>query len=111
MQGYCLDSALAGNKIPGYKLVEGRSNRKFTDADAVKDKLLAEGYKEADILRPQELVTLGDLEKKIVGKKQFGILLKDFVVKPPGKPALVPETDNRPEWRSLEVRILKIWRI
>lgn len=102
IQDYALQQLRAGQKIPGWKLVEGRSNRKITDADAVKTKLLAEGYKEGDILKPQELVTLGDLEKKVLGKKQFAALLKDYVIKPPGKPTLAPETDKRPEYNSLE---------
>lgn len=102
IRDYALEQAKAGNKVPQWKIVEGRSNRKITDAAAVKDKLLAAGYPETDILKPQELVALGDLEKKVLGKKLFAELLSDYVIKPPGKPTLVPETDKRPEMNSLE---------
>ncbi|MDN6029668.1 MAG: DUF2800 domain-containing protein, partial [Lactococcus plantarum] len=55
------------------------------------------GY--AEIYKPQELITLTNLEK-LVGKKKFGDLLNDIIVKPEGKPTLVVETDKRPEISS-----------
>lgn len=102
IQAFAFDQAVAGNKVPQWKLVEGRSNRSFTDKDAVKTKLLAAGYGEEKILKPQELVALGELETKVLGKKAFKELLGDLVIKPPGKPTLAPETDNRPELNSIE---------
>lgn len=102
IQDYAVDQLKAGQKVPGWKLVEGRSNRKFTDTEAVKKALLAAGCKKADILRPQELITLGDVERKLLGKKRFAEVLGDLVVKPQGKPTLAPETDNRPPYNSLE---------
>lgn len=102
IQDFATEQLKAGQKVPGWKLVEGRSNRKFTDPDAVQKTLIDAGYKKQDILRPQELITLGDIEKKILGKKLFGELLADLVIKPPGKPTLAPETDKRPPYNSLE---------
>lgn len=99
---YAFEAAKSGQHIPGWKLVEGRSNRYFTDKEAAKVKLLEAGFAADKILKPQELVALGDLEKTIVGKKQFETLLGDLVAKPPGKPVLVPETDKRPELNSVD---------
>lgn len=108
VQDFATDMIKAGARVPGWKLVEGRSNRKFTDAEAVKIKLLSVGYNEEDILKPQELITLGDVEKKLLGKKQFAEVLGDLVIKPQGKPTLAPETDNRPPYNSLEADFANI---
>jgi len=102
VQEYAFNQALNGNPIPQWKLISGKSNRAFTDTDAVKAKLLEAGYEETKIFKPQVLVALGELEKKILGKKIFNELLGELVVKPPGKPSLVPETDPRPELNSVE---------
>jgi hypothetical protein len=86
-----------GAHWPGWKLVEGRSNRKYTDEDAVADTLKGEGYKDKDIY---EKVLKGITKmEKLLGKKKFTELLTDaeLVIKPPGKPTLVPESDKRPE--------------
>lgn len=101
LEEYAFEQALKGEKIPQWKLVEGRSNRAITDKEAAKVVLLKAGYEEEQILKPQELLGISDLERRI-GKKEFGALLGDLVVKPPGKPVLVPETDRRPELNSIE---------
>lgn len=81
-----------GVKIPGFKVVEGRSTRKITDDAELAKRLEAEGYD------PYKKVmkTLTELEKT-VGKKRFAELADGLIVKPPGKPTLVEETDKRPE--------------
>src|SRR5690606_2558332 len=83
---------LHGVKIPGFKVVEGRSTRKITDDAELAKRLEAEGYD------PYKKVmkTLTELEKT-VGKKRFAELADGLIVKPPGKPTLVEETDKRPE--------------
>ena len=81
-----------GVPVEGYKVVEGRSKRIFTDTKAVVSAAEAEGY--TDIYK-QELLTLTEFEK-IMGKKKFAEVLGEYVVKPPGKLALVPESDPRP---------------
>lgn len=86
-----------GKKIEGWKLVEGRSNRKYIDESKVLEKLKG-NYKD-DVIAPRKLIGITAMEKTI-GKKQFTNLLADFVVKPPGKPTLVPETDKRAELNS-----------
>lgn len=86
-----------GKKWPGWKLVEGRSVRRYTDEKAVADTLLQAGYKENDIYK-KALKGITEMEK-FLGKKKFAELLTaaELVIKPPGKPALVPESDKRPE--------------
>ena len=81
-----------GVPVEGYKVVEGRSKRIFTDTKAVVSAAEAEGY--TDIYN-QELLTLTEFEK-MMGKKKFAEVLGEYVVKPPGKLALVPESDPRP---------------
>ena len=80
-----------GVPIPGYKVVEGRSKRVFTDTKAVVDAAVANGYTD---LYKQQLITLTEFEK-MMGKKKFNELLGKFVTKPPGKLSLVPESDPR----------------
>jgi hypothetical protein len=81
-----------GVPIEGYKVVEGRSKRMFTDTKAVVEKAVANGYTD---LYKKELISLSEFEK-MMGKKKFAELLGDYVVKPPGKLALVPDSDPRP---------------
>jgi hypothetical protein len=101
IQTYALEQARDhGKKWPGWKLVEGRSNRKYVDGDAVAGALREAGYDEETIF---EKVLLGITKmEKALGKKKFAELLEDadLVVKPPGRPTLVPESDKRPEINS-----------
>lgn len=78
--------------VPGYKVVEGRSKRVFTDTKAVVETAVQNGYTD---LYKQTLITLTEFEK-MMGKKTFNELLGEYVVKPPGKLALVPIDDPRP---------------
>lgn len=83
-----------GTKIPGYKVVEGRSQRVITNPDAIKEILRTAGFAEDDYLKPKELLGITTLEKNI-GKKLFNELCKDYIVKPNGKPTVVEESDKR----------------
>jgi len=89
---YALDQALAGVKFPGFKLVAGRSNRKYADEAAVARVISEAGYDPYD----KKLFGITEMTKR-VGKKRFEELLKDLLIKPEGKPVLVPATDTRPE--------------
>ena len=80
-----------GVTIPGYKVVEGRSKRVFTDTKAVVDTAVANGYTD---LYKQQLISLTEFEK-MMGKKKFKELLGVYVTKPQGKLTLVPEDDPR----------------
>lgn len=89
---FALQQALSGVKYVGFKVVEGRSNRKYTDEAAVADTVSKAGYD------PYEPKLLGiTAMEKLLGKKQFAKLLSGLVEKPQGKPALVPESDKRQE--------------
>lgn len=99
IEDYTLQQALAGTNYPGFKIVEGRSVRKISDPVAVQNLLTANGYDEADYLKPAELRTITDLEK-LIGKKKFGTLCADYITKPQGKPTLVPESDKRPAFNA-----------
>lgn len=93
---YALKAATSGEvTFPGYEVVEGRSNRKYTDEDAIAAALRKAGYKVADIYKPRELLGLTAMEK-LVGKKRFGELAGAYITKPAGDPTLVPESDSRP---------------
>ena len=97
---YAFDQALNhGVHYDGWKLVEGRSNRKYADEAKVVEILSAAGY--TDIYKPQELQGITAMEK-LVGKKKFGELLAGQIIKPEGKPVLVPESDKRPELNAVE---------
>jgi len=98
---YALEEALKGVKFPGWKLVEGRSNRKITDEAALAAILIKEGYQEEQIYKPKMLENITTLEK-LVGKKKFAELAGNLIEKPPGKPTLVTEDDKRPELDSAE---------
>lgn len=91
IKDYALVQAQAGTHFEGWKIVEGRSNRKFTDEAAVATAVTEAGFD------PYEKKLLGiTAMSNLLGKKQFDELLGGLVYKPPGKPALVPESDKRP---------------
>lgn len=92
-----------GKKFRGWKLVEGRSVRKYADEEAVAKTLLEAGYKEEQIYE-KKLWGITAMEK-LLGKTKFGELLKGLVVKPAGKPTLVPESDKRPEINSITAAV------
>jgi hypothetical protein len=94
---YATQQIRNGHDIPGYKLVEGRSNRIITDKEKAATILTEAGYE--DIYKPQDLLPITKLEKA-VGKDEFGTLLADLIEKPAGKPALVTEDDKRPALNS-----------
>jgi hypothetical protein len=95
------EAVLNGKKWPDHKLVEGRSNRIYSDEAAVAEKLIAAGFKEEIIYAPKELLGITAMEKSIT-KKVFEAQLAELIVKPAGKPALVPLDDKRPEMNSIE---------
>lgn len=96
-----LTKALEGTEIPGFKLVEGRSNRQITDEAALAE-ILAQNISEPEkIFKPRTLETITALEK-LFGKNRFAELAADYIIKPPGKPTLVPISDKRPALNSPE---------
>lgn len=94
IQETALKECLAGNTVPGWKAVEGRGSREWTDMDQAFAKLKDSGVPE-ELLWERKALTLAQVEKTI-GKKAFEAAVGDMVVKKPGKPALVDESDKRP---------------
>lgn len=94
LENASLNEIVAGGEVPGWKAVEGRSNRKLSDADAAFAELMDAGYEEA-VLYKREPVALGELEKMLSKEHKQSILSK-YIVKPQGKPTLAPEDDARP---------------
>lgn len=91
---------LAGQPVEGWKMVEGRSNRRFADELKVVDAMTAAGYDES-LLYERKLITLTQMEKDF-GKKAVAETLGELIVKPQGKPTLAPAKDKRPEFRPEE---------
>jgi len=89
-----------GGKIPGYKLVAGRSNRRWTDEARVAEVLKQDGFNDDDIWT-KKLLGITDAEK-LVGKKHR---VFELAQKAEGKPTLVPESDPRAEWHSAEATL------
>lgn len=93
LKEYALNTCLAGGSIPGYKAVEGRGLREWTDTDAALAALRTRGVPEA-MLYKREPVSVAGLEK-LLGKSDFAKTADGLVTKRPGKPTLVPESDPR----------------
>lgn len=92
IQEYALAMALAGKEWSGFKLVEGRSVRKYADEDAVVRAANSAGYH--DIYK-KALISITEMER-LMGKAEFAKVLGALITKPQGKPTLVPDTDKRP---------------
>lgn len=89
---YALQEAVAGRTWTNFKLVEGRSIRKYTNEKTVAERALAAGYEPYT----QKVLGVTELQKQM-GKKKFEEILGELVIKPPGKPVLVRRDDKRPE--------------
>ena len=88
---YALQQAISGKEWNGWKLVEGRSNRKYTNETAVADAVSSAGFD------PYDHKVLGvTAMQKLLGKSRFDELIAAYIEKPQGKPTLVPESDKRP---------------
>ena len=91
IKDYALQAAVSGKEWNGWKLVEGRSNRRYIDEDAVAEAVTQAGFD------PYERKLLGiTAMTSVLGKKRFEEILGGLVEKPQGKPTLVPESDKRP---------------
>ena len=95
IKDYALSQALTGVRYPGFKIAEGRSNRRYSNPEAVAEIVKKAGYD------PYEKKLLGiTAMQRQLGKKQFDQLLRGYIEKPQGKPVLAPETDTRPEYNT-----------
>ena len=99
IRAYAQDAAVNhGKQWRGYKVVEGRSIRKYTDETAVIEAASAAGYH--DIFR-RTLLPITEMEK-FMGRQNFTKILGGLVAKPAGKPTLVPISDKRPPIPSVQ---------
>jgi hypothetical protein len=96
IKAYALQAAISGKHWSGYKLVEGRATRKYTDDRAVAATVMAAGFD------PYEKKLLGiTAMTSLLCKKTFNDLLGSLIAKPQGKPTLVPESDSRPAMTTI----------
>lgn len=96
LEDYALKTIVAGGEIPGWKTVEGRSNRAFTDTEAAIQAAVQAGYDEA-LFYERKPVTLTAAEQ-IIEKDTWNKVIVPFITKPPGKPTLAPADDKRPAY-------------
>lgn len=99
LKEYALSEALKGEKIPGLKVVEGRSVRKWKDQKKAFKHAIEMGVSEDDLYQKKPLSP--PQVEKLIGSKKFDEMAQ-FVVKPTGKPTLVDETDKRKEYTKLQ---------
>lgn len=97
IKDYALQAAVSGKHWNGWKLVEGRSNRRYTDEALVAEAVSAVGFD------PYEHKVLGiTAMTSLIGKKRFTEILGSYIEKPQGKPTLVPESDKRPAMNTAQ---------
>lgn len=97
LKEYALHEAIGGTKFPGFKVVEGRSNRRYSDEEQAIAAVSKAGFD------PFEHKILGiTAMTKLLGKKRFEEILGTLVIKPQGKPVLAPESDKRPEMHNID---------
>lgn len=100
LEEYAQQALLEGRTLPGWKLVQGRSTRKWTDQDAAFRQMQADGIDEA-MLYTRTPITL-TVAEKMIGKKRFAETMSAFITKAPGAPKLAQASDPRPAYDRLE---------
>ena len=99
---FALQQAISGKEWIGWKLVEGRSNRKYTSEETVASVVAGAGFD------PYDRKVLGvTAMQKLLGKSRFEELLAPYIEKPQGKPTLVPETDKRPAMNTAKTDFME----
>ena len=93
LKAYAQEAILEGKDIPGWKVVEGRATRQWDDPEAALEEFKKAGFDEA-VLFDRKAKSLSELEK-MVGKKKFAEIAGAHILRPPGKPTLVVESDKR----------------
>jgi hypothetical protein len=100
---YALQQALSGKKWHGFKLVEGRSVRKYTNETAVATAVENAGFDPYE----QKLLSITAMQK-FLGKNRFNELLSAYIEKPQGKPTLVPDSDKRPAMNTAKNDFMEV---
>lgn len=101
LENLVLEKLFEGEKVEGWKIVEGKSSRKYTDETKVAEAMIAAGYDE-NKLYERSVIGITAMEKTF-GKKEVGKVLKDLIYKPAGKPTLARADDKRPEYKPKEM--------
>lgn len=100
LEEYAQQALMEGRTLPGWKLVQGRSTRKWTDQDAAFQQMQADGIDEA-MLYTRTPITL-TVAEKMIGKKKFAETMSAFITRAPGAPKLAQASDPRPAYDRLE---------
>lgn len=100
LEDYAQTALLEGRNLPGWKLVAGRSTRKWADQDAAFKQMEADGINEA-MLYTRTPISL-TVAEKMIGKKKFAETMSAFITKAPGAPKLAQDSDPRPAYNPLE---------
>lgn len=100
LEDYAQTALLEGRTLPGWKLVQGRSTRKWTNQDAAFRQMEADGIDEA-MLYTRTPISLTTAEK-MLGKKKFAEVMSAFITRAPGAPKLAKDSDPRPAYDRLE---------
>jgi hypothetical protein len=100
LEEYAQQALLDGRSLPGWKLVQGRSTRKWTDQDAAFQQMEHDGIDEA-MLYTRTPISLTAAEK-MIGKKKFADTMSAFITRAPGAPKLAAASDPRPAYNRLE---------
>ena len=100
LEEYAQQALLDGRSLPGWKLVQGRSTRKWTDQDAAFQQMEHDGIDEA-MLYTRTPISLTAAEK-MIGKKKFADTMSAFITRAPGVPKLAAASDPRPAYNRLE---------
>jgi hypothetical protein len=107
VKDHAISKVRAGQlSLPGLKLVEGISRRKYKDEAAIAKILLEDAMVTEEEIYKKELIGFGDMEN-LLGKKNFNLFVGHQIIKPDGAPTLVPVTDKRPAIGSAEAAQLK----
>lgn len=100
LEDYALEQLLSGNEIKGYKAVEGRSSRVWSDEKKAFETIIKDGTEEKDLYETTPL-SLAKIEK-LLGKKKFASLVGEYVTKSQGKPTLTLSSDIRPSIQDVK---------
>ena len=99
---YALQQAISGKEWAGWKLVEARSNRKYSNEEAVIQAVTDAGFDPYE----KKLLGITAMQKRL-GKSRFDELLTAYIEKPQGKPTLVPESDKRPAMNNAKTDFME----
>lgn len=101
VKDYATAQALGGKKFKDFKLVHGRSVRKYSNENQVIEKLLENGYTRKEIFN-QKLIGITEMER-LLGIDGMSEILQNLIIKPAGAPALVHESDVRGQYKSAKL--------